>query len=310
MANASERLPQVTHLYQNPMMDSLRWNFFSPRAGDIVVATSYKAGTTWVQAMVGNLIFPGQQLPGSIHELSPWLENRLVPLELVLTALEQQKHRRSIKTHLPLDSLPFDRSIKYLYVGRDPRDVFMSFWNFYGNFTPQLITALNSIPGRVGDELRPCPDDLHELWRGWMTRGWFEWETEGYPFWSVLRHAQSWWDYRHLPNLMFVHYADLLADLEAGIRRIARFLEIEPVSEAWPVIVHNCSFSEMKARGAELMPQSRLVLKGGADTFFHKGTNGRWREVLSTDELKLYDRAADRELTPECRRWLEHGGEV
>jgi aryl sulfotransferase len=310
MPKASERLPQIKHPYQNHSMDSLRWNFFTPRSDDIVVATSYKAGTTWVQAIVGNLIFTGQRLPSSIDETSPWLDNRLFPLELVLTALERQTHRRSIKTHLPLDSLPYDRRIKYLYVGRDPRDVFMSFWNFYGNFSSQVLNAFKSVPGRVGDEMPRCPDDIHELWRGWMTRGWFQWETEGYPFWSVLHHAQSWWDYRHLPNILFVHYADLLADLEGGSRRIARFLEIDPQADAWPVIIRNCTFSEMKARGAALMPQTSVFLTGGSDTFFHKGTNGRWRDVLSAEELKLYDAAADRELTLECRRWLENGGEV
>ena len=310
MANASEKLPVVKHPYQNHSMDSLRWNFFSPRADDIVVATSIRAGTTWTLAIVGNLISSGQKLSGPIDEISPFLERRNTPLEVMLTALERQAHRRCIKTHLPLDGLPFHRSLKYLYVGRDPRDIFMSLWNFYGNFTPQAIDALNNIPGRVGDELPRCPDDIHELWRGWMTRGWFEWETEGYPFWSVLHHAQSWRDYRHLPNILFVHYADLLADLEDGIRRIARFLEIEPPADVWPIIVRNCTFSEMKARGAELMPATNKALKGGSNTFFHKGTNGRWREVLSADELKLYDGAALRELTPECRRWLEHGGAV
>jgi aryl sulfotransferase len=64
----------------------------------------------------------------------------------------------------------------------------------------------------------------------------------------------------------------------------------------------------MKKQGEELMPQTRMILKGGFDTFFHKGTNGRWRDVLSADELKLYDAAATRELTPVCRRWLENGG--
>jgi aryl sulfotransferase len=126
----------------------------------------------------------------------------------------------------------------------------------------------------------------------------------------VLHHAQSWWDYRHLPNILFVHYADLLADLEGGTRRIARFLEIAPPAEAWPIIVRNCTFSEMKARSTELMPPMNMVLKGGADSFFHKGTNGRWREVLSAEELKLYDAAAERELTPECRHWLEKGSEA
>ena len=233
----------------------------------------------------------------------------MFPLELVLTALERQTHRRSIKTHLPLDSLPFDRRVKYVYVGRDPRDVFMSFWNFYGNISPELLKGMNNLPGRVGDELPPCPEDIHELWRGWMTRGSFPWETEGYPFWSVLRHAQSWWNYRHLPNILFVHYTDLLADLEGGSRRIARFLAIEPPAAAWPVIIQNCTFAEMKAHGTELMPQTNAFLKGGADTFFHKGTNGRWRDVLSAEELQLYGSAALRELTPACRQWLEHGGE-
>jgi aryl sulfotransferase len=200
MPNASEKLPEVKHLYQNHSIDSLRWNFFVLHADDIVVASSIRSGTTWVQAIVGNLIFSGQ-LPGSLDEISPFLERRINPLELELTVLERQTHRRSVKTHLPLDGLPFHRSLKYLYVGRDPRDVFMSLWNFYGNFSPQAIDAFNSIPGRVGDELPRCPDDIHELWRGWMTRGWFEWETEGYPFWSVLHHAQSWWDFRHLPNI-------------------------------------------------------------------------------------------------------------
>ena len=170
MANSSAQLPAIAHPYQNHSMDSLRWNFFAPRTDDIVVATSYKAGTTWVQAIVANLIFAGE-LRGSIHSLCPWLDSRLFPLELVLTALEQQTHRRSIKTHLPLDSLPFHPGIKYLYVGRDPRDVFMSWWNFYGDFSPQLISAMNNTPGRMGDELPRCPDDIHELWRGWMTRG-------------------------------------------------------------------------------------------------------------------------------------------
>ena len=157
MPKASERLPQIKHPYQNHSMDNLRWNFFTPRADDIVVATSYKAGTTWVQAIVGNLIFTGQRLPGSIDEMSPWLDNRLFPLELVLTALQRQTHRRSIKTHLPLDSLPYDRRIKYLYVGRDPRDVFMSFWNFYGNFPRKCSTHSNAYPDGLAMKCQDAP---------------------------------------------------------------------------------------------------------------------------------------------------------
>ena len=56
-----------------------------------------------------------------------------------------------------------------------------------------------------------------------MTRACFPWEPDGCPFRSVLHHARTRWDYRHLPNILLVHFADLLVDLEGEIRRIARF---------------------------------------------------------------------------------------
>ena len=31
-----------------------------------------------------------------------------------------------------------------------------------------------------------------------------------------------------------------------------------------------------------------LMFKGGADTFISKGTNGRWKDVPTDDELALY----------------------
>ena len=298
--------PEVKHVYQHPSIDSLRWNFLSFREDDIVIATSGKTGTTWTQGIVANLIFLGRDLPASPLEMSPWLEMRMVPLEHVLTQLEQQTHRRFIKTHLPLDGLRFDQRVKYLYVGRDTRDVFMSWWNHYRSFTEEALISFNTAPGRVGPELPRCPDDIHDYWRTFMTRGWFDWENEGYPSSSPLRHAQSWWDYRHLPNILLVHYADLLADFRTEVQRIANFLEIQVPAEVWPTIIRNCTLSEMRASAA---PHNRLqqVLKGGAETFFYKGTNNRWKEVLSADELALYEAAAKRALTPDCRRWLENG---
>jgi aryl sulfotransferase len=303
-------LPERTRVYQNHTLDSLRWNFLRIRDDDIIITTSYKAGTTWMQAIVANLIFEGRELPAPLAMLSPFLEARFVPLELVLTGLEQQSNRRFIKTHLPLDGFPFDPRLKYIYVGRDARDVFMSFWNHYRSFTDEVMTSSKLIAGRVGDEMPRCPEDIHELWRGWMTRGWFDWETEGYPWWSNLHNVQSWWDYRHLPNILFVHYADLLADLESEIRRVAAFLDIAVQAELLATIVRNCTFAEMKGKGEMYAPGGGQPWTGGAQTFFHKGTNGRWRDILSAEELKLYDAAAKRELTPECRQWLETGGHI
>jgi len=183
-AAADRQLPVIKHLYQNYSLDSLRWNFVTLRDDDIVIATSGKTGTTWTQGIVANLIFLGRDLPAAPLAMSPWLDLRVIPLELVLTPLERQTHRRFIKTHLPLDGLRYDQRVKYLYVGRDTRDVFMSLWNHYRSFTEAALTEFNTTPGRVGPELPPCPNDIHEYWRTWITRAWFAWENEGYPFCS------------------------------------------------------------------------------------------------------------------------------
>ena len=132
----------------------LRWNCFTPRADDIVVATTYKAGTTWAQTIVANLIFAGK-LPGSIPDLSRWIDQRIFPLELVLSRLDRHTHRRAVKTHLPSDGLPFHKNIKYICVGRDPRDIFMSLRNFCRNFTPEMIGVSNALPGRLGTNCGP-----------------------------------------------------------------------------------------------------------------------------------------------------------
>jgi aryl sulfotransferase len=305
----AHQTPVRTHVYQNHHLDSSRWDSVALRDDDIVIATSYKAGTTWMQGIVANLIFSGQELPASLFELSPWVDARRIPLESLVNQLEQQTHRRFMKTHLALDGLRYEGRLTYVYVGRDARDVFMSFWNHYGSYTEEAYASFNGTPGRVGAELPQCPEDVHELWRNWITRGWFEWESEGYPFWSNLHHVQSWWEYRHLANILFVHYADLLADFEGETRRVADFLEIEVPEAAWPSIIRNCSLAEMRASGLrqmKLLPRSSFF-RNGPDTFFYKGTNGRWRKVLTEEEIALYDQAAKRELTPDCRQWLENG---
>lgn len=302
------KLPERKRVYQCHHFDSTRWDYLQHRDDDIVIATSYKAGTTWTQGIVANLLFPDGNFPAPPVVMSPWLDMRWVPLEVVLNGLRAQQHRRFIKTHLPLDGMRYEPTVKYLYVTRDGRDVFMSLWNHYSNFTDAAYTIMNSIPGRVGDEFPQAPADIHGCWRRWVTDSWFEHEVGGWPFWSHLSNVQSWWDYRHLPNIKLVHYNDLLATPQETLRDIAHYLEIDVPDTAWPRIVEAISFKEMKAKGDIYVPGGGRNWKGGADTFMNKGTNGRWREVFSEEELAQYDAAVARGLTPECAQWLATGG--
>jgi aryl sulfotransferase len=311
-------LPTVDHVYQNHHLDSTRWNDYLPRDGDIIVSTSYKAGTTFTQNILLQMLHGGSD-PMPTLEISPWIDARFMPssTEEIYQALEAQPFRRSLKTHLPLDGLPYFENVKYLIVCRDPRDVFMSFVNHYGNYTATAFEVMNG-GGRVGEPLLSFKEgfgeDVNALWKSWISRGWFDWESEGYPFWGNMHHAQTYWNYRHLPNFHFLHYADMLADLESSVRAIASFID-HPVSDAEVGrIVDANIFSNVKQKAIEADanpdPNAPDFFKGGQTSFIFKGTNGRWKDVLTAEDLALYEEAKSRVLSNGCAEWLESGGPV
>src|SRR5436309_2146735 len=112
--------------YRSVVADSARWDGFQFRAGDILISTPPKCGTTWMQRLVALLVFDDVELPAPIAEISPWLDMQLAPLDEVRALLNGQRHRRFIKTHTPLDGVPYDERVTYVCVGRDPRDVALS----------------------------------------------------------------------------------------------------------------------------------------------------------------------------------------
>ncbi len=81
--------PKKTREYQTAAIDSTYWNGFAFRDDDIIIGTYAKAGTTWVQQIVAQLIFNGEEgLP--VAQMSPWLDFRLPPLEEKLPGIEAQ----------------------------------------------------------------------------------------------------------------------------------------------------------------------------------------------------------------------------
>jgi aryl sulfotransferase len=103
---------------------------------------------------------------------------------------------------------------------------------------------------------------------------------------------------------LLLHFADLKRDLPGEIRRIAAFLDIPIDDAAFPAIVEHASFDYMKRNAAKSVPLGGAFWDGGAQTFIHKGTNGRWRDVLSAEEIGRYDDIAGRELGNACAAWL------
>ena len=299
-------MPVVKRHYQNVIIDSERWNAFTPRDDDIIVTTSYKAGTTWTQGICAALVFQSPDPPGTLDDQSPWLDAIFEPTEDVIAKLDALENRRYIKTHLPLDAIPYQPTTKYIFVGRDGRDVWMSMWNHWHNMNPEVLEMWNTDPTRKGPKIQLPPDDINAAFDEWMTKASFDWEKDGYPFWSHHYHAQTWWDFRHLDNLLFVHFADLLADLDGQMRRISSYLDI-PVDESiWQDLVHSVTFEEMKSNAEKRAPAAAAGLWKDTTNFFHKGTNRRWEGVLTPDQVRRYEALANELMDPGLASWLIH----
>jgi aryl sulfotransferase len=298
--------PERTREYRNHHLDSTRWDHFVPRDDDIFVTTAYKAGTTWTQRILAALILGPEPLPARLSEISPWIDSRFMgPLQPILDRLEAQRHRRFIKSHLAADGLRFFPQAKYIVVGRDTRDVFMSLFNHYSSYTDMMFELFND-PDRPGPEFPPCPATPRALWPRWVSEGWFEWESDGWPFWSHHHHLSTWWAVRELPNVLLLHFGDLKADPETEMRRIADFCAIYVSEDSWPALLATVGFDAMRDEARHFDDRMSMVWKGGADSFFYRGDSGRWRGVLNSDDLALYETSASA-LDPALRAWLEGG---
>ena len=300
-------VPTIEHVYKNIVFDSGRWARFTPRDGDVVVCTSYKAGTTWMQMICLLLIHQSPRLPAPLAELAPWLDMELSPIGEIVASLDAQRFRRVIKTHTPLDGLPYYPSVTYLFCGRDPRDVFMSLQNHLANADIEQLMKLMAAQGITPEAPPPLPDDLDERFRLWLTVGSFDWEEDGVPYWSHFHHAETFWAFRQLPNIHLLHYSDLKSDLAGQMRRVAHALGIDIDEAKWPELVKAATFEDMKANADRTAPDAHHGIWINNSQFFHKGENAQWRGALSDASLQLYDEVTRARYEPVLLSWLENG---
>jgi len=298
-------LPKRTRHYLNDTLDSKHWDSVNFRDDDMVVCTPLKTGTTWMLRILSLLV---HQDTGANSEVmkTPWPDYRLLAsIEDEVKEMDAITHRRFIKCHIPLDGIPYNENVKYIHVTREMHDAFFALQNHW-----QILTDENlATKDKYGD--KPFPrfedaGDVHQRWKDWLTRSSFEWEKDGYPFWSMFSYVESFWPYRKLPNILMVHFTDLLNDLDGEMRRVAKFVGIEAPEKKWPELVNAATFESMKKDLKTLQPKFDKMFKGGGDAFMDK-VDGIWKDILTTEEDHAIYEARAGQLDPELRRWIEKG---
>lgn len=288
------------------VFDSARWEGYRPRPDDIVIATYSKCGTTWMQRIVAMLVMQSAE-PQPVWDLSPWPDMRIFgPIEEVLAHAEAMTHRRFFKSHLPFDALPVYEGVKFIHVARDGRDAAMSLHNHLLHFNStagEMLDAVSLADPKFGDRYPPTPDDPAEFFHRWVEDG----GDQGDPAVSFWHTERSFWAARNDPQVLLVHYADLKADREGEMRRVADFLGIEIDEELWPSLAEAAGFEAMKRDAEKLLPMAEMMWEGGSRRFLHKGTNGRWRDAFAPEDLAAYAAKVECEFPPDLAAWLERG---
>jgi aryl sulfotransferase len=252
-----------------------------------------------------------------VIDTAPWVDSVLFRTNAQdLAILAAQTHRRFMKTHMPFDAVPLWDEVKYIHVARDGRDACMSFHNHRLNMRPEFLA--HAISENVQDARfmalvaqngppQPTPEDPRAFYLDWIGAAEREvtdaWGTD-LPFFEF---ETTYWRERRQPNLLLVHYNDLKADLAGEMARIAEFLEIEVPLQVMPSLVEAAQFASMKRDAEAIVPLAEHAWKGGAKQFIFKGVNGRWRDVLTEDDIARYEALAERKWTPAQSAWIAGG---
>jgi hypothetical protein len=212
-----------------------------------------------MQNIVGMLLLDRTDLGVPISSLSPWLDMLIRTDEEVFGQLERQQHRRFIKTHTPLDGVPRLPSVTYITVIRHPLDVAMSDLDHSDNERfDRLVELRAAVVGSEvpsGGALDDAPEEPDAYLRWFIDNDVEPTGSGPYGLADYCNQALTYWNAGLEPNVQLFHYADLWADRDHEMRRVAAALGVGVDEDRWPSFVEAAGIDSMRARADDTVPE-------------------------------------------------------
>ena len=281
--------------YIGPLTDSRRWDHFKARADDVFVVTPPKCGTTWTQTIVALLFSGDPEVETELSVKMPWLDIRIREIEGVADRLEAMTHRRSVKSHTPMDGLPYSAVGQYICVFRHPLDAHFSFRKHMKN-----------VPFGNIDLFFPEGDD-DTTYRRFMDGASEGHDTDAMPLAHILQHYKAAVALAEQPNVTLLHYADMTRDLPGTFAKLADVMGISHSPSVMDDLIRAATFDNMKTNAEMFAPSGGKGFFTSDSEFFQSGTSVKWVGKLTKSQIAQYDAAMDLALEPAARAWLEHG---
>eukprot|EP00939_MAST-03C_sp_MAST-3C-sp1_P005315 g5315.t1 len=279
---------------------------FCPRSSDVFLCTYIKSGTTWVQAILREIVDLMEGTDSSVEGVSVGLteEERIPWIEMMAGIVGPDKwtkhlnnvpknRRRIFKTHCPYGIVKSwctttkgGEGSKCIFVVRDPRDVAVSAWH-------HTRTKNFKYEG-------PFDHFVNKMFlRGKIECGdWFLFTKECVQVANMDK-----------KNVLLLKYENMVANPRGAVEQIASFLGAKLRKGVVESIVSKTSFDTMKKAekkgGLRVPGWPHRVLKGAAGigdakvpskSHIRRGGGGKWRSYFSKEVANEFSEAFSKHI--------------
>lgn len=202
-----------------------------PRPDDVILATFPKSGSTWSSYLLHQVRSAGDDefddIKNEVVDITPghWPPGRQ-PF-----AGEQRFFPRTYKTHGSYGLCP--KGAKYIYVSRNPRDIF---WSFY-RFLHDLLGIVDEVPVDLFYE-HVFRDRFHS----------------GHDIGNVWDHLLGWRGIYGQENLLWLHYEDLVEHRETCLRAVAQFMGVRLDDSGMARVLRHSQMDHMRGIADRINP--------------------------------------------------------
>ncbi len=252
---------------------------YTPTEHDVFVCSYYKSGTNWMMYAAYQVAEKGNGEFNDILDVACWADcpsqETTIDLRDERPIKRSKTGQRVIKTHARAEFVPYNEKAKYIVTVRDPKDVVVSAHHFFGSM---LLGPL--IPS-VATWVKQCMSD-------------------GAIFGPWHQFLASYWPWRERDNVLLISYEEMMADPQAGIRKIAELMKVELTDEEVARIVEMTAYESMKAIDHKFYPGEVTPFARPGGQMIRQGKKGSSGDMLSSEQQAFIDQY--------CRQGLEAAG--
>ena len=277
-------------MYRNHHLDSTRWDGFVPRDDDIFVTTAYKAGTTWTQRILAAFVFGPGPLAGSAQGHLA-VDRR--PLHGTDRADARDWSRRSgtaasSRAISPPTGCGSSRRRSTSSSDATPATCSCR----CSTTTPgtrSSCTCCSTTPTGRDPSSRTVRRHRARCGRAGSARAGSTGSPTAGRSGRIITTSPPGGRFATCPTCCSSTTATSRPIPKPRCGASPRSASFDIDEDAWPALVATVGLDAMRAEARGADDPMSMVWKGGADQFFFKGTNGRWRDVLTDDDLALYE---------------------